>query len=75
MSLGGVTVFSAKRWGIRNGADLAEFVTPCHDTPVVGPNWLLNTLCPTVLTSKSEDYHCATTPSLFSISISLFQIF
>ena len=56
---GEVAFFSAKRWDRRNGVDLIESATPCHDAQVVGPYRDSNPLRLTVLAAMSEDYTTA----------------
>ena len=56
---GEVAFFSAKRWDLRNRADLIEFATPCHYAPVVGPYRDSNPLRLTVLAAMSADYTTA----------------
>ena len=56
---GEVAFFSAKRWDLRNRADLIESATPCHDAQVVGPYRDSNPLRLTILAAMSEDYTTA----------------
>ena len=53
---GEVVFFSAKRWDRRNGADLIESLTLCHDPQAVWPYQDSNPLCLTILAAMSEDY-------------------